>query len=93
LISLPKYDQHAKNRALLHGIEEYQIAEAWIYGVIVPSKVQKGCWRCVGADVTLILSANKSFIITMYPNKYKDKERAGRSANLMSIGATRFDND
>ncbi len=93
MISLPNYDQHAMKRARKHGIEEYQIAEAWIYGVIVPSEVQKGCWRCVGSEVTLVLSANKSFIITMYPNKFKDQERANRSANLMSVGTTRFEDD
>ena len=93
MISLPKWDKHADKRKREHGIEEYQIAEAWIYGMVEPSTEQKGCWRCVGADVTLVLSANKSFIITMYPNKYKDRQKAERSANLMSIGATRFDDD
>ena len=93
MISLPNYDQHAMDRARKHGIEEYQIAEAWIYGIIAPSEVQKGCWRCVGSEVTLVLSANKSFIITMYPNKFKDQERAERSTNLMSVGTTRFEDD
>jgi hypothetical protein len=93
LISLPQYDLHAVQRARRHGIEEYQIAEAWIYGIIEPSTAQPGCWRCIGAEVTLVLSADKSFIITLYPNKHKDRRKAERSANLMSIGATRFDPD
>jgi len=93
VISLPKWDQHADKRKRKHGIEEYQIAEAWIYGVLRPSKQQPGCWRCVGAEVTLVLNASKSFIITMYPNKFKDKDAGEKSANLMSVGTTRFEDE
>jgi len=93
LISAPKWDAHANRRKRKHGIEEYQIAEAWIYGILKPSEVQKGCWRCVGSEVTLVLNADKSFIITMYPTKHKDKKTAERSANLMSVGVTRFEDE
>jgi len=89
VISVPKWNTHANNRKIRHDIQEYQIAEAWIYGVLKPSKVQKGCWRCIGSEVTLVLSADRVFIITMYPNKFKDKDAAKIVTDLKSIGSVR----
>jgi len=93
MMSLPQWDIHADIRKRRHEIEEYQIAEAWVYGSLEPStdKRNPGCWRLIGSEVTLVLSPKKDFIITMYPNKHRDRLTAERIANAVSIGATRWE--
>lgn len=91
MISLPKWGDHAEKKARYHGIEMYQIAEAWIYGELEMSEAQPGCWRLIGSEVTLVLNADKDFIITLYPNKHNDHEAAERVANCIEIGLTRFE--
>ena len=71
MFCLPRWDAHANSRKKRHGISETQIAHTWLYGE--PTKQEDGSWRLIGEEITLILSKEGDFIITMYPNKHKDR--------------------
>jgi hypothetical protein len=87
----PKWGPHAELEMIERGITLDQIAETWVYGELEPSEAQPGCWRLIGRDVTLVVSVDGCFIITMYPNKHKDSQAAVRVRNAISIGATRWE--
>lgn len=89
MIKLPAWGPHAELKKIQHGIEEKDIADAWVFGEVKPGN--GGCWRLIGPDVTLVVSTNGEFIITMYPNKFGDRFAAERVKNAMKIGATRFE--
>jgi len=91
MLSPPNWGPHAEEAMLEHEITVDQIADTWVYGELEPSEAQKGCWRLIGREITLVLSANGSFVITMYPNKHHDVHTASRVANAMTIGATRWE--
>jgi len=89
----PKWGEHAPLKRITHGITIEQIAETWVYGELESTNDPKnpGCWRLIGKKITLVLSPNGDFIITMYPNKYQDRHAGKRVANAVSIGATRWE--
>ena len=87
----PNWGPHAEEAMLEHKITVDQIADTWVYGELESSTAQKGCWRLIGKEITLVLSASGEFIITMYPNKHHDLTAADRVSSAMSIGATRWE--
>lgn len=89
MLNLPNWGMHAELKKARHNITEEQIADTWVYGELIQDRDK--CYRLVGKDITLVLSSSGEFIITLYPNKYKDKESEERVTNSMAIGATRFD--
>lgn len=83
---IPTWGDHADKAKRRHDISEAQIAHTWLFGVA--GLTRDGCWRLVGEEVTLVVSATGDFVITMYPNKYNDRhtsklatwrERKGRT--------------
>ena len=68
---IPKWGEHADKAKRRHDITETQIAHAWTFGLAEPTR--DNCWRIIGEEVTLVVSADGEFIITMYPNKYNDR--------------------
>lgn len=91
MLSPPQYGPHATLKKNEHNVTEEQIANAWVFGELEPSDAQPGCWRLIGDEITLVLSPNGTFIITMYPNKHNDKDTAERVGHAMSVGATRWE--
>ena len=91
MVIIPKWDDHAEKRKREYNITEKQIAEAWVYGEVRPG--DKGRWRLVGKKITLVTNPAGDYIVTMYPNKHKDRHCGERVARAMSIGATRFEEE
>ncbi len=89
MFSPPNWGDHAQSAKDRHDITEEEIAETWVYGELEPTR--DGCWRLIGKEVTLVLSKNGTFIITMYPNKHGDDNKAKRVSSAMAIGATRWE--
>jgi hypothetical protein len=85
----PNWGDHAAEAKERHGITEEAIADAWVYGELEPTR--DGCWRLIGKEITLVLSKNGMFIITLYPNKYSDQYKAEKASNAMSTGVTRWE--
>ena len=91
MFSPPYWGPHAEIAKIRHNITEEEIAETWVYGELEPEPTRGNCWRLIGKKVTLVLNKKGNFIITLYPNKYKDQHKAIRADNAMSIGATRWE--
>jgi hypothetical protein len=91
VFTIPRWDDHANKRKKKYNIDEKQIAEAWVYGEL--KKTRDDCWLLISKKITLVLSPEGDFIITMYPNKYHDRHAGERIAQAMSIGATRFEEE
>jgi len=91
VFTMPRWDEHANKRKEEYNIDEKQIAEAWVYGEL--KKTRDDCWLLIGKKITLVLSPEGDFIITMYPNKHHDRHSGERVAHAMSIGATRFEEE
>lgn len=70
----PRWGPHADRRKRKFGINERQIAFTWLYGELHPEDTQ--CWRLIGEEITLILDPLQLFIMTMFPNRYKDRHIA-----------------
>jgi len=75
----PRWGPHADRRKRKHGISERQIAFTWLYGE--SHREREYFWRLIGEEVTLIMDPLQIFIITMFPNRYKDRFIA-RNARL-----------
>ena len=86
---IPKWGDHADKAKRRHDITEAQIAHTWLFGVIEPTR--EDCWKIVGEEVTLIVSADGTFVITMYPNKYNDRHTSKLAAWRTKKGNTRGD--
>ena len=67
----PRWGTHANMRKRKFGISEKQIAFTWLYGESHPDRDY--CWRLIGEEVTLITDPLQLFIITLFPNRYKDR--------------------
>jgi hypothetical protein len=67
----PRWGPHAARRKRKFGISERQIAFTWLYGET--HQERDGCWRLIGEEVTLVLDPLQLFIITLFPNRYKDR--------------------
>ena len=67
----PRWGPHASRRKRKFTIHEKQIAFTWLFG---ESHIDRNdCWRLIGEEVTLILDPPQLFIITLFPNRYKDR--------------------
>lgn len=75
----PRWGPHANRRKRKFGISERQIAFTWLYGE--SHAEDSGCWRLIGEEITLITDSLQLFIITLFPNRYKDRFIA-RNARL-----------
>ena len=84
---VPNWGPHAIQAARRHGITEQQIANAFVYGF--PEPTREYCWKLIGEEVTLVLNAGGDFIVTMYPNHYRDRHIAKSVAFNRRIGYVR----
>ena len=87
MITLPKWDKHANDRKEEWNITEAMIAETWLFGE--PKRTRDWCWFLIGPDITLVLSPNGDFIITMFPNKGRHREKALNSLQNINHGKPR----
>ena len=82
-MKIPTWNVHADQAKKRHGISEKQIALTWVHGMAEPTR--DGCWRIIGEEITLVTNPAGNFIITMYPNKYRDRftERIARARRFL----------
>lgn len=67
----PRWGPHANRRKRKFEIDERQITFTWLYGET--HKERDFYWRLIGEKITLILDPMQLFIITMFPNRHKDR--------------------
>ena len=85
----PRWGPHANRRKRKYGITERQIAFTWLYG---ESHIDRmNCWRLVGEEVSLVLDPLQMFIITLFPNRYKDKFIARNARMRRADGNVRIE--
>ena len=85
----PRWGTHANMRKRKFEITERQIAFTWLYGET--HQERDGCWRLIGEEVTLILDPLQLFIITLFPNRHKDRYIARNARMRRADGNLRLE--
>lgn len=91
MIFIPRWGDHAGRAKRRHGITEAQIAQTWTFGIVEQQPLDN-CWRIIGKEITLIVDEEEGFIVTMYPNKHRDRFTGKMSASCERRGITRLTN-
>lgn len=73
---LPRWGPHASKAKQRRGITERQIAQTWVFGI--ETATREGKRMIIGPEITLIMDDN--FIVTMFPNKHRDRFIAKRAS-------------